>query len=217
MKHFYLLLLLVFGTTIYAQDFSKEWQKVYELEKSGSYKTAYKEVQDIYSKATRKKNQQQKIKAVVYNLKFKNQLEEVSTQGILNELTKELNSSKGIYKEIYRWYYIKAVYNEMMSSYNYYSSKTKNTTEIIPDDIEKWSAEHYKQVLTEQADLLFKEESLLKKTKVNEIKHLIDYDFIDANLNQTVFELFAFNFIRNYTVETYIKPLEILRIQDFSS
>src|SRR5690606_7424957 len=46
---------------------------------------------------------------------------------------------------------------------------------------------------------------------------LIDYDFIDANLNQTVFELFAFNFIRNYTVETYIKPLEILRIQDFSS
>lgn len=218
MKHFYLLLLLVFGTTIYAQDFSKEWQKVYELEKAGSYKTAYKEVQDIYSKAVRKKNQQQKIKSVVYNLKFKNQLEEVSTQNILNELTKELNSSKGIYKEIYRWYYIKAVYNEMMNSGGYYHSETvKNTTEVIPDDIEKWSAEHYKQVLTKQADLLFKEESLLKKTKVSEIKELIDYDFIDANLNQTVFEFFALNFIQHYTVETYIEPLEIVRLQDFSN
>lgn len=62
MKHFYLLLLFVFGTTIHAQDFSKEWQKVYELEKEGSYKTAYKEVQDIYEKANRKKIRNKKLK-----------------------------------------------------------------------------------------------------------------------------------------------------------
>ncbi len=218
MKHFYLLLLFVFATTLHAQDFSKEWQKVYELEKAGSYKTAYKEVQDIYSKANRKKNSQQKIKAVVYNLKFKNELEEISTQNVLNDLMKEINSNKGIYKEIYRWYYIKTVYNEMMSSGAYYYSKnTKNTTEIIPDDIEKWSGEHYKQVLTEQADLLFKNEKLLKETKVSEIKDLIDYDFIENNLNQTVFELFANNFIQNYIVATYVKPLEIVRLQDFSN
>lgn len=177
MKHFYLLLLLVFSTTIYAQDFSKEWQKVYQLEKAGNYKTAYKEVQDIYSKATRKKNQEQKVKAVIYNLKFKNQLEELSVQTILNDLTKELNSSKGVYKEIYRWYYIKTVYNEMMSSRGYYYSKNvKNTTEILPDNIKKWSAEHYKTVLAEQIDLLFKNEKLLKETKVSEIKHLVNYD-----------------------------------------
>jgi len=218
MKHFYLLLLFVFGTTIYAQDFSKEWQKVYELEKAGSYKTAYKEVQDIYEKANRKKNSQQKAKAVVYNLKFKNELEEISTQNILNDLAKEINSNKGIYKEIYRWYYIKTVYNEMMSSGAYYYSKnSKNTTEILPDNIEKWSGEHYKQVLTEQADLLFKNENLLKETKVSEIKDLIDYDFIENNLEQTVFELFAHNFIQNYIVSTYVKPLEIVRLQDFSN
>jgi len=218
MKHFYLLLLLVFTTTIHAQDFSKEWQKVYELEKAGSYKTAYKEVQDIYNKANRKKNSQQKIKAVVYNLKFKNELEEISTQNILNDLAKEINSNKGIYKEIYRWYYIKTVYNEMMSNGAYYYSKnSKNTTEILPDNIEKWSGEHYKQVLTEQADLLFKNEKLLKETKVSEIKDLINYDFIENNLEQTVFELFAHNFIQNYIVSTYVKPLEIVRLQDFSN
>ena len=218
MKHFYLLLLFVFGITIYAQDFSKEWQKVYELEKAGSYKTAYKEVQDIYNKANRKKNSQQKAKALVYNLKFKNELEEISTQNVLNDLTKEINSNIGIYKEIYRWYYIKTVYNEMMSSGAYYSSNSsKNTTEIIPDNIEKWSGEHYKQVLTEQADLLFKNEKLLRETKVSEIKDLIDYDFIENNLQQTVFEIFANNFIQNYIVSTYVKPLEILRLQDFSN
>src|SRR5690606_36088921 len=106
----------------------------------------------------------------------------------------------------------------MMSSGAYYYSKsTKNTTEIIPDNIEKWSGEHYKQVLTEQADLLFKNEKLLKGTKVSEIKDLIDYDFIENNLEQTVFELFAHNFIQNYIVSTYVKPLEIVRLQDFSN
>lgn len=209
MKHFYLLLLLVFSTTIYAQDFSKEWQKVYQLEKAGNYKTAYKEVQDIYSKATRKKNQEQKVKAVIYNLKFKNQLEELSVQTILNDLTKELNSSKGVYKEIYRWYYIKTVYNEMMSSRGYYYSKNvKNTTEILPDNIKKWSAEHYKTVLAEQIDLLFKNEKLLKETNVSEIKHLVNYDFIDANLNQSVYEFFAVNFINDYTYSSnWVRPL----------
>ena len=219
MKHFYLLLLLVFSTTIYAQDFSKEWQKVYQLEKAGNYKTAYKEVQDIYSKATRKKNQEQKVKAVIYNLKFKNQLEELSVQTILNDLTKELNSSKGVYKEIYRWYYIKTVYNEMMSSRGYYYSKNvKNTTEILPDNIKKWSTEHYKTVLAEQIDLLFKNEKLLKETKVSEIKHLVNYDFIDANLNQSVYEFFAVNFINENVDSYYSLPFDdVMKIDDYSN
>ncbi len=219
MKHFYLLLLLVFSTTIYAQDFSKEWQKVYQLEKAGNYKKAYKEVQDIYSKATRKKNQEQKVKAVIYNLKFKNQLEELSVQTILNDLTKELNSSKGVYKEIYRWYYIKTVYNEMMSSRGYYYSKNvKNTTEILPDNIKKWSTEHYKTVLAEQIDLLFKNEKLLKETNVSEIKHLVNYDFIDANLNQSVYEFFAVNFINENVESYYSLPFDdVMKIDDYSN
>lgn len=218
MKHFYLLLLFVFGTTIYAQDFSKEWQKVYELEKVGSYKTAYKEVQNIYDKATRKKNLQQKIKAVVYNLKFKNELEEITTQDILDDLTKEINSSTGIYKEIYRWYYIKMLDNELSSNYRYYlPDNVNNTTEILPDNIDKWSAEHYKQVLTEQTDLLFKNEKLLKETKVSEIKHLINYDFIDHNLNQSVFEFFATNFINEHAESYYsLRFDDILKVDDFS-
>ena len=218
MKQFYLLLLLVFTTTIHAQDFSKEWQKVYELEKKRSYKTAYNEVEAIYKTANRKKNEAEKAKALIYNLKFKNQLEEVTTQGILNDITKEMNASKGIYKEIYRWYYIKTISNELPRNYRYYlSSNIKNTTEVIPDNIDKWSAEHFKQVLTEQVDLLFKNEKLLKETKVSEIKNLIDYDFIDANLNQSVFEFLAINFINEYQGSYYnLRFDDVIKVDDFS-
>lgn len=218
MKHFLTLLTFLCTLTIYSQDFSKSWQKVYELEKAGSYKTAYKEVQDIYKKANRKKNEAEKTKAFLYNLKFKNQLEEITTQSILNDITTEINTSKGIYKEIYRWYYIKTIDNELLSNYRYnLSANVKNTTENLPDNIEKWSAEHYKQVLTEQIDLLFKNEKLLKETKVSEIKYLIDYDFIDHNLDQTVYEFFAINFINEHTTSYYnLRFNEIKGIDDFS-
>ncbi|UUV20537.1 alpha-2-macroglobulin family protein [Paenimyroides aestuarii] len=218
MKYFFTLLSFLFSTFLFAQDFSKDWQKVYELEKKGSYKTAYEAVQHLYKKAHRKKNEAEKTKAFIYTLKFKTQLAEVSTQDILNDITVEMNTSKGIYKEINRWYYIKTIANELNSSYNYYlNSHIKNTTEILPDDIEKWSAEHYKQVLNEQIDLLFQNEKLLKETKVHQIKPLIDYDFIDANLNQTVFEFFALNFITEYETAYYnLRFDDVMKISDFS-
>src|SRR5690606_32048852 len=102
MKHFYLLLLFVFGTTLYAQDFSKEWQKVYELEKEGSYKTLKTNVDALYRKAHQSKNETEKAKTVLFQMKLENVLEETNYQKKVDRLQKELADSKGIYKEIGR-------------------------------------------------------------------------------------------------------------------
>src|SRR5690606_29254747 len=57
--------------------------------------------------------------------------------------------------------------------------------------------------------LLFEEESLLKQTKVSAIKDLIDYDYIDNNLNQSVYEFFAINFINDYAYNSsLVRPLQ---------
>src|SRR5690606_22815367 len=57
-------------------------------------------------------------------------------------------------------------------------------------------------------NLLFKEEQLLKQTKVSTIKELIFYDEIDHNLNQSVFEFFTVSFINDYTYNSsWVKPL----------
>ena len=109
MKHFYLLLLFVFGTTLYAQDFSKEWQKVYELEKEGSYKTLKKTIDNLYSKANKAKNEAEKAKAVLFKMKLENVLEKVNYQKKINRLQQEISKSSGVYKEVYRWYYIKTL------------------------------------------------------------------------------------------------------------
>src|SRR5690606_35545041 len=88
------------------------------------------------------------------------------------------------------------------------NSLVTTTTAKLPKDIDLWSKEHYQQVVLEEAELLFKEESLLKQTKVSSIKDLIDYNYIDNNLNQSVYEFFAINFINDYAYNSYlVRPL----------
>src|SRR5690606_33656479 len=168
MKHFYLLLLFVFGTTLYAQDFSKEWQKVYELEKEGSYKTLKKTIDNLYSKANKTKNEAEKAKAVLFKMKLENVLEKVNYQKKINRLQQEISKSSGVYKEVYRWYYIKtlmAAYDSKQHSWSR-NSLVENTTAELPENIDLWSKDHFNNVVNEQVSLLFKEEDLLQKTKV---------------------------------------------------
>lgn len=210
MKHFYLLLLLVFTTTIHAQDFSKEWQKNYELEKERSFKSLKKAIDDLYSKASKAHDETEKAKTVLFKMKLENVLEEVNYQKKIDRLQQEISKSNGIYKEVYRWYYIKtlmAAYDSKQYSWSR-NSLVENTTAELPVNIDLWSKDHFKNVVNEQVNLLFKEDQFLKQTKVSTIKELIFYDEIDHNLNQSVFEFFAVGFISEYTYNSsWVKPL----------
>ncbi|MEG0915971.1 MAG: MG2 domain-containing protein [Myroides sp.] len=210
MKHFYLLLLFVFGTTIYAQDFSKEWQKVYELEKERSFKTLKKAIDDLYSMASKANNETEKAKAVLFRMKLENNLEEISYQKKIDRLLPEIQKSDGIYKEIYRWYYIKtilAAYDSKQYSWNK-NKLVENTTVKLPNNIDLWSIDHFKIVVNEQLNLLFKQDQLLKQTKLSGIKDLAFFDEIDHNLNQSVYEFFVINFINEYSYNSsIIQPL----------
>lgn len=200
MKPIVLLIALFCSSLMTAQNFSKEWKEIYQLEKEGSYKTLKTNVDALYRKAHQSKNETEKAKAVLFQMKLENVLEETNYQKKVDRLHKELADSKGIYKEVYRWYYIKTLMSAYDSRqfYLYRNSLVETTTTELPKDIDLWSKDHFKNVVNEQVNLLFKEESLLKQTKVSTIKELIDYDQIDNNLNQSVYEFFAINFINDY-------------------
>ena len=207
MKYLFSLLFLGCVFHINAQKFSNNWHNIYELEKKGSYKDADKQAEIIYKKANNKKYAQDKVRALLYQLKYQSKLTEKNPQQILNQLKVEIDENKGVFKNIYRWYYIKTLYNTYKNNNYYYGNTTvSNTTSKLPADIAEWSTEHYKKELLHQAQLLFKEEDQLKKTRVHEIKELIDYDFIEANLNESVFEFLAYNFINDFGDSYYTMP-----------
>ncbi|WP_177763794.1 MG2 domain-containing protein [Flavobacterium sp. I3-2] len=206
MKSKILLFFLFVSVSIFAQDYKKQWNEVYELEQKGSYKTLNSKLEQIYKSAKKENNQSQKAKAFIYQMKVDNVLKETNYQKKVERLRLEIAESTGVYKEVFRWYYIKTLmnaYNSKFSNWRYYGGVITNTTEL-PKNIDLWTQQQFQEVISEQTNLLFAQEDLMKKTSVDKIKDLIDYDFIDNNLNQSVYDFFAINFINDYASQRYV-------------
>lgn len=206
MKNKILLFLCFVSFSIFAQDYQKQWDEVYELEQKGSYKSLNTKLEQIYKTAKKDQNDAQIAKAFIFQMKVENVLKETNYQKKVERLRSEISQSTGIYKEVFRWYYIKTLMNayySKFSNWRYYGGVTTNTTDL-PKNIDLWTQQQYQEVISEQADLLFEQEALMKKTKVDKIKDLIDFDMIDNNLNQSVYDFFAINFINDYATDSQV-------------
>src|SRR5690606_6740915 len=105
MKHIVLLIAFFCSTLMTAQNFSKEWKEIYQLKKEGSYKPLKTDVDALYRKAQQSKKETERVKAVLLQMKLANIIEEANSQKKVDRLQKEFAHSKGIYNELYRWYY----------------------------------------------------------------------------------------------------------------
>src|SRR5690554_5409025 len=99
MKSVVFLVTLFCTSLLTAQNFSKEWKEIYQLEKEGSYKTVKTNVDALYKKAHQSKNEAEKAKAVLFQMKLENVLEETNYQKKVDRLQKELAGSKAFTKK----------------------------------------------------------------------------------------------------------------------
>ncbi|MET2983896.1 alpha-2-macroglobulin family protein [Aureibaculum conchae] len=87
-----LTMILLFSTTLkaqYSDNYSKDWYKVESFEIEGLPKSALAEVEKIYKKAKKDKNNPQLIKTLLYKSKFALTLEEDAQLEIIKRLKKE--------------------------------------------------------------------------------------------------------------------------------
>ena len=98
-------LLLLFSTTLFAQDYDKDWQKVIQFENQGKLKSATAIVNKIHTKAISEKNEVQIIKCFFYESKYLQVVDENAQTKIILNLKKEINQasipSKAILNLIY--------------------------------------------------------------------------------------------------------------------
>ena len=83
MKKFYLALLFI-STSLFAQQYEKDWNKVIKNENEGKMKTANEIVAKIYKKAVAKKEEVQIIKCFFYSSKYLQVVDENAQTKILN-------------------------------------------------------------------------------------------------------------------------------------
>jgi uncharacterized protein YfaS (alpha-2-macroglobulin family) len=80
--------------------FSQEWAKADSLEQEGLLKPAFKIVDEIYTMAKAENNSEQLIKAVIFKIKYKNELKDGTFVGLIKDIENELYKSKFPVKNI---------------------------------------------------------------------------------------------------------------------
>ncbi len=86
-----LLLFLLISTTVFAQQFDKEWKKVNTLENVGRIKSANRIVDRIYKKAVTQKDEVQMIKCFFYTSKYLYTLDENAKTKTLANLKRDID------------------------------------------------------------------------------------------------------------------------------
>ncbi|NNK83701.1 MAG: alpha-2-macroglobulin, partial [Flavobacteriaceae bacterium] len=97
MKHYFLLLMIVFFSNIseaQTNDYSKLWKQVEELELEGLPKSALEIVEQISEIAEKNNNNNQIIKSLIYKSKFALILEEDAQLKVINDFKTEIANSE---------------------------------------------------------------------------------------------------------------------------
>lgn len=190
---------------INAQNFTKKWNEVYELELQGKTKTAFEKVAEIHKIALRQKNDIQQVKSFIYSSKFKNTLVENSEINFFTEIQNEINKSSEIGKAFLHQYYATKLSEFYSKNYNIrYRPKMIDSTSL---DITIWDKEKFEDEILLSFEKSHQNQALLSKLKVVDFSELItpvDSYFIDKD--KTLFQFF---------IENYIKKLNENDVYDY--
>lgn len=186
-----------------AQNFTKKWKEVYQLEQDGKTKSAFEKVTEIQKKARQQKNDKEQVKSFIYSSKFKNTLVEDSDTLFFKEIQEEINQSSEIGKAfLYQYYAINLIeyYNE-----NYDIRFRPKMTDRNSNAISIWDKEKFEFEIQANFEKSYANKSLLSALKVvdfTEIITQVDHYFTDNN--KTLYQFFIENEINeSKDIENY--------------
>lgn len=188
-----LFLMLLTNNALKAQngeDFSAEWKKVEQLEQKGLTKDALAVVVTIFDKAAKTNNQPQQIKAAMYQMKYRNMIEEDNAEKNIFYLDTLINRTKAPAKNI-----LQSMQAEAFAAYrNQNRYKLYDRTELVSersDDISTWSIGKLNSRIAELYKASLQNEGLLKRTALNELEAIISKGQNSRNLRPTLYDLLA--------------------------
>ena len=213
-KTIYVIVITIFTilqTT--AQNFTKKWNDVIQLELDGKTKTAFEKVAEIHKTAWRQKNGIQQVKSFIYLSKLKNILVENSETVFFTEIENEISKSSEIGKAFLYQYYA----TKLIESYenDYQIRNRPKMTDRNSKDISIWDAEKFEFEIQANFEKSYSNKELLTSLKVVDFSELItqvDSYFLDKN--KTLFQFFIENHIKGIDEANYYRNYSYILFND---
>ncbi len=212
------LIFTVFTIKLKAQKmtfYQTKWQKIDSLEKKGLPKSALKVVEEIYTKAKTENNSQQVIKSFIYNLKYKNQIEENAFERLCKKLDSTAQTAdfpdnaimNSMLADMYWWYYQKNRYK---------FQKRTNTVNFDNNDIKTWTLDYLVEKTIKAYTASVSDPEQLKKFPISDFKELIIEGNKPKNLRPTLYDFLANKAIDFFssTETSLTKPADNFEIEE---
>lgn len=191
-----IVLTLTVTNTMAQSDYNKLWKEVEQLEKEGLTTSGAKKVDEIFRKAAAGNNQEQRIKALIYQLKYASALKDSSLDYGLTRLDKEIADAQGPAKAI-----LQSMKGEVLWAYLQSNSYTLlNRLDVVDDqnpDIRTWSAQRLTNAITQAYEASLSHPEPLKKAPLAAYNQIIAKGENAEGLQPTVYDLLAYRAI-NY-------------------
>lgn len=187
MKNILLFLALLFSFLVFGQDFDKQWKIVYQYELDGKIKSAQEEVQDIYKKAKRKKEEMQIVKCFFYLSKFEQLFDEKAQSTIITNLRNEIKDAKPVSKAVLNHIYgtiLQSYYN----TYHYNIARRTDLEKQKSTDFLTWTANDF----TKEMDKAFSEsiydEKVLRANFLDSYKDIFEISPYTDGKNHSLYD-----------------------------
>ena len=192
------LLLVIFlltgiSSTIMAQtkkDYEKNWKKVEELEKKGLTKSALQEVLVIYSLSVKDGNDAQQIMSCMYQVKYRNMVEEDSRENNIFFVDTLIAKAKAPAKNILQSMQAEMFWQYLQNNRWKFYDRSK-LAEEKSKDISTWSIDKLYKTISTLYKASLQNDILLKNTKLYAIDDIIIKGENTRQLRPTLYRFFS--------------------------
>ena len=176
--------------TVRAQDYASHWKKISALEQKGLTKDALKETVTIFNDAVAKGNEAQQIKAAMYQMKYRNMVQEENQQQNIFYVDTLIAKTKAPAKNILQS--MQAELFLIFKENNRYKLYGRTAlTEENGNDINTWSIAKLNNKITALYKASLNNENLLKETSLKPYAAVLERQLNTENLRPTLYDLLA--------------------------
>lgn len=173
MRKLLTLCFLFILTFSFGQHFDNQWKEVYKYELDGKIQSAQKEVQEIYKKAKKKKDEVQIIKCFFYLSKFEQVFDEKAQSTIISNLRNEIKDAEPVSKALLNYIYATILQN-YYNQYSYDISRRTNLSKQKSNDFLTWTSIDFVSEIEKAMDNSLQNEEKLRVTTIESLREIIE-------------------------------------------
>src|SRR6185312_9676557 len=172
-----------------ANNYTSEWKKIESLQQKELTKTALQEVESIYNDAKKNNNDAQIIKALLFKINLKQNVEENASVKSIDSLQNEIAVAKEPAKSILQSIAAQLYWNYFQQN-RYKLYQRTNTINFDKKDIATWTTDDLHKKIAELYVASLKNKPLLQQTKLEPFDAIILKGNV-RNLRPTLYDLLA--------------------------